>query len=255
MAGGGRSTHDACVAAVASMVANNWKDTSIHERIEFAKKEACLQASEVYNWPGSARAIQEWIDSARKKGMDEPGADKKSALNRIMALWLIDQFGGLESCTSLGRGILHYKDGHWVETGIDQRELEQMVLEGFHNIDVLRARGAVETALGILWKRDGSFGHTEAASHMVCTPQGTLDAATLTIERWSADHQLLHQARASFDPDATCPRYERHVRGMFNGDQEEIDMMEEFSAGPSCRTCLSIRRCSSWGRPASARAR
>ena len=222
-------THDTCVSAVASLVARGWTDTQIHERIEFATREACGRAQLEYDWPGSARAIQEWIHSARKKGMAETGASAgKASRNRILAGWLIEQFGGTEACLSLGRGILHYRDGRWVETGADPRELEQMVLEHGHHIDLLRARGAVETALGLLWRRDDQFGHTEAARSMVCTRGGTLDARTLTMERWSADHQLLHQVRAHYDPDAQCPRYERHVRGMFNDDQDKIDTLEEF---------------------------
>jgi hypothetical protein len=149
--GGGGTTHDTCVLAVASLVARGWTDTQIHERIEFAKEKACLRAGAAYDWPGSARTIQEWIDSARKKGMADTGARaRKASLNRILAGWLIEQFGGTEACLSLGRGILHYRDGRWVETGADPRELEQMVLEHVHHIDLLRARGAVETALGLL---------------------------------------------------------------------------------------------------------
>ena len=42
--------------AVASMVARDWRDTQIHERIEFARKEACVRAHMEYDWPGSSRA-------------------------------------------------------------------------------------------------------------------------------------------------------------------------------------------------------
>jgi hypothetical protein len=225
--GGGGNTHDTCVSAVASLVARGWTDTQIHERIEFATREACIRAGMPYDGPGFSRAIQKWIDSARKKGMDEEGP-KKMSPSRVWATWLIGQFGGPGQCVSLGHGILHYRDGHWVETGVDQRELEQMVLEHFHNIDAVKARGAVETALRVLWKSDAQFGHTEAARYRVCTRDGTLDARRLTLEPWSADHQLLHQARAHYDPGAQCPRYERHVQGMFNGVQTTINTMEEF---------------------------
>jgi len=48
------------------------------------------------------------------------------------------------------------------------------------------------------------------------------------MERWSADHQLLHQVRANYDPEAQCPRYEAFVKGLCGGDQTKIDVMEEF---------------------------
>lgn len=65
--GGGGNTHDTCVRAVSSMVARKWSDPAIHERIQRAKREACVQAGTEYRWPKSQKVIQEWIDSARAK--------------------------------------------------------------------------------------------------------------------------------------------------------------------------------------------
>ena len=226
--GGSGNTHDTCVAAVASLVARGWKDTHIHERIEFAKKEACLRAGMEYDWPGSARAIQEWLHSARQKGMDEAAVNKKSATARVMAAVYIEELGGEKACVSLGRGILRYRDGHWPETGVDPRELECVVMDQFAAIDVIAARRVIDTVVSLLHRKGEDFGNTEAARHMVCTPSGTLDARTLVMERWTPEHQLFHQVRADYQEDAMCPRYEQFLRGMFNGDQNNIDTLEEF---------------------------
>ena len=79
------------------MVAHKWKDTQIHERIEFAKREACIRANMTYDWPASSRAIQEWIDSARRRGWTR--RTRKGAAGRIAAAqWLIEQHGGHEQC-------------------------------------------------------------------------------------------------------------------------------------------------------------
>jgi P4 family phage/plasmid primase-like protien len=222
--GGGGNTHDTCVGAVASMVARGWKDTQIHERIEFAKEEACIRAGLPYDWPGSARAIQEWIDSARKKGMDEAQGDKKMAQDRVAALWLIEQYGGAESLRFLGK-MLQYRDGHWGESD-EPRMMERKILEHFTGFNALRARSAVDTATSLVW--DNNFGHSDHARFMVCTPEGTLDCRTLSIERHAPEHELLYSARAKYDPAATCSRYLSFVHAMLGGDQEKIALLEEY---------------------------
>lgn len=223
--GGGGNTHDTCVSAVASMVARNWKDTQIHERIEFAKKEACIKAGMAYDWPGSARTIQEWIDSARKKGMDESPADKKASQDRIAAAWLIEQYGGSDSCRYMGKNLLTYRDGYWADAD-EPRAMERKILEHFRGMNALRARSSVDTALSLVW--DSRFGHTEHGRFLVCTRDGTLDARSLRTERWNPEHELLFQAKAVYGPGVTCPRYESFIHGMLGGDQEKIDVLEEF---------------------------
>ena len=223
---GSGTAEETCVAAVASLVARGWRDTAIHERIEFAKKEACIRANMTYDWPGSARAIQEWIDSARRKGMDEAAAET-SATARVIAAVYIEELGK-DRAVSLGRGILRYQDGHWPETGTDPRELERVVMGQFAAIDVLAARRVIDTVVRLLHRKHEDFGNTKAARHMVCTPSGTLDARTLAMERWAPEHQLFHQVRADYQKDGTCPRYERFLSDMFNGDSAKIDTLEEF---------------------------
>ena len=68
--GGGGNTHDTCVAAVSSMVARQWLDSDIHERIIRAKREAAEVAGMGFDWPEAQKTIQEWIDSARDKKFD-----------------------------------------------------------------------------------------------------------------------------------------------------------------------------------------
>lgn len=67
---GGGNTHDTCVQAVSSMVARNWTDEDIQQRIQRAKREACDAAGMAYDWPNAEKTIQEWIDSARDKKFD-----------------------------------------------------------------------------------------------------------------------------------------------------------------------------------------
>ena len=222
--GGGGNTHDTCVSAVASMVARSWKDTQIHERIEFAKKEAAIRAGLTYDWPGSSRAIQEWIDSARKKGMDEQ--DDKVPQERAAAQWLIEQHGGHEQCRYIGgASLLKYSEGHW-DAGSETRDLTRMVLEHFDGFVAARAESSVKTAFGLTWS--SRFGHTDHSRYMVCTKEGTLNAKTLTVERHAPEHELLFQARANFSDTAGCPLYDRMMLDMLGGDQEKLSLVEEF---------------------------
>lgn len=76
--GGGGNTHDICLSAVSSMVARKWTDADIHERIARAKREACENAGEPYDWPHAEKVIQEWIDSSRDKKFDTTAKQRKN---------------------------------------------------------------------------------------------------------------------------------------------------------------------------------
>lgn len=79
--GGGGNTHDVCVRAVSSMVAREWTDEDIHQRVQRAKREACEAAGLPFNWPEAQKVIQEWIDSSRDKKFDTTA--KKAKIDEI----------------------------------------------------------------------------------------------------------------------------------------------------------------------------
>lgn len=68
--GGGGNTHDTCVEAVSSMVARQWREADIIDRIIRAKREAAEVAGLGFDWPEAQKTIQEWIDSAKDKKFD-----------------------------------------------------------------------------------------------------------------------------------------------------------------------------------------
>lgn len=78
--GGGGNTHDVCLAAVSSMVARQWTDIEIQTRIQRAKREACENAGDAYNWPEADKVIQEWIDSSRDKKFDTTAKSRKDEI-------------------------------------------------------------------------------------------------------------------------------------------------------------------------------
>ena len=65
--GGGGNTHDTCLAAVMAMVRRGWSDSTIHDRVYRAKREACEHAGAPLNWPDAQKTVQEWIESAKVK--------------------------------------------------------------------------------------------------------------------------------------------------------------------------------------------
>lgn len=83
--GGGGNTHDTCLSAVGSMVARQWTDQDIHERIHRAKREACEHAGMPYDWPEEQKVIQEWIDSARAKHFDKSARKPKRLSQGVVA--------------------------------------------------------------------------------------------------------------------------------------------------------------------------
>ncbi|MET0370700.1 MAG: phage/plasmid primase, P4 family [Sphingobium sp.] len=83
--GGGGNTHDTGLSAVASMVARQWSEEEIHERIHRAKREASERAGMPYNWPEGQKVIQGWIDSARDKKFDQSGRKSKRLSHGVVA--------------------------------------------------------------------------------------------------------------------------------------------------------------------------
>ena len=83
--GGGGNTHDTCVRAVSSMVARQWTDEEVHERVHRAKQEACEASGMPYSWPESQKVIQGWIDSARAKNFDTPKGNRQRLSHGVLA--------------------------------------------------------------------------------------------------------------------------------------------------------------------------
>lgn len=233
--GGGGNTHDTCVAAVAACVARGWSDSDIRDRIVRAKKEASARAGEKYNWPGADHAIQEWVVSARNKGMTGVAKTKKVPPERLMAEWALAILGGKENVICVNGQLRRYQDGHWPAIDIGG------VLRDMYTFDdVLREREA-KSALSILHTQseiDGlAFGRTpgleprdDPKMHRICLQNGTLNVRTGDLELWSPEHDLLHQISVEWNDEAECPLYDRVVLQTFNGLESAAEVWDEFCA-------------------------
>ncbi len=232
---GGGNTHDCCVAAVACMVARNWSDADIHSRIERAKLEACLRAGEEYSWPQSSRVIQEWIDSAREKGMTGRATNKKLPPERVMMNWALEELGGEDKVVCWRGQLRAYADGYWPEVSIAKLS-KQMYLVN----DMLKEREA-KAALNILhtMTQTDCFGYSpgyednprdDELRHRVCLMNGTFNMRTGILEKHEIEHQLMHRLTFSWDDNAACPTYERVLDETFAGDKEAEMLWDEFCA-------------------------
>ena len=231
---GGGNTHDTCLAAAAFLVARGWADPDIHTRIERAKREACERAGDKYNWPGSTKAIQGWIDSAREKGMSNRVSAKKIPPERMMADWLLDKCGGEEFVATVDGVMRRYKSGYWptVNVPILMREM-------YRDNPILKEREA-KSAVSIahtLTQRD-EFARTAGVKEpkndpkrqRVCLKNGSINLRTGTLEQHDPDHEILHQLDFDWDDEATCPTYERVIEETFDGDKQAIKLWDEYCA-------------------------
>ena len=227
----GGDTHDSCVEAVAWMVSRNWPDRKIHTRIERAKREACERAGDDYNWPGSERAIQEWIDSAREKGMTGSSGRKKMPKERVMAEWTIDELGGADNVATVEGVLRVYKDGYWPEVNlplIKKRMYEES--EILRKSDVNNALDIVHT----LCDRE-HFGYTagvdpkhDIKKKRICLMNGTLNIETMELEKHDRDHELLYQLPFEWEDDAECPEYQQFMNNSLGGNEKLIRLMNEW---------------------------
>ena len=221
--GGGGNTHDVCVTAVACMVSRGWDDNSIRDRIHRAKKEACERSDSKYEWPQANRTIQEWIDSAKTKGMDSKNV-KKVPPERLMAEWSLGYLGGKDVVKCVQSKLRQYKNGYWPEVNVP--ELIKTMYEFDQN---LRERDA-KAATSILHTMTNDLSFNESPQQKICLLNGTLNIRTGRLEQWSPDDELLHQLNFEWDDDARCPLYDKVIKQTFNQDRDTIWLWDEFCA-------------------------
>ena len=117
--GGGGDTHEICHRAVASMVARHWPDSETQARIQRAKQEACETAGMPYNWSAAEKTIQEWIDSSRKKGFDQPAKSAKPSHGDFANLVLSKHRATIRR-DKTRREWLTYNGKHWVDGATEE---------------------------------------------------------------------------------------------------------------------------------------
>lgn len=233
----GGNTHDSCVAAVGWMVSRSWPDYAIYRRIERAKAEACERNGGTYNWPSAARTIQEWINSAKAKGMEgsseKAKTPKKLPPERVMAAWAIEHLGGRDCLATVNGQLRKYSDGHWAKVDVDK-----LVREMYDEDDAIKEREAkaARSIVHTMLVRE-NFGKTPDLSpkddpvcQRICLQNGTINLRTGVLEPWSKEHELLHQLPIQWVDEGDCPLWDQLVRDAGGGEPKWKETLEEAMA-------------------------
>jgi putative DNA primase/helicase len=81
------------------------------------------------------------------------------------------------------------------------------------------------------------FGRTEGVEprddpkrQRICLLNGTLNLRSAELEEWSPSHELLHQIKVRWEPEAECPLYKSVVEFAFKEDPIAIETWDEYAA-------------------------
>jgi P4 family phage/plasmid primase-like protien len=229
---GGGNSHDACVAAVGSLVAKKWTDVDITARVQRAKREACERNGKAYHWPEEGRTIAEWIRSARDKGMAETG--RKIPMERLMATWALGYLGGPDLVKTENGVMRRYQDGHWPP--VTKETVRQKMFDQEPSLRNRESKDAIDV-LATITDVGERFGHSngmrpadDPKRQRVCLLNGTLNLRTGELESWDPRHEIRHQLPFEWQDEVGCPLYEQTVDLVFGGDKHSITVWDEFCA-------------------------
>lgn len=232
--GGGGNTHDTFVHASAFLVAHKVPDECIMARLIRAKREAVERAGEVYDWPEAEKVIKELIDSAKNKGM-EGSAVKASKIppERELANWLVEELGSVERVACVNGKLRQYKNGYWPTLSVDT--MEQKIYQEDPGCKKSEAENAVRIMHRLVLRQH--FGFTpgieprnDPMRQKLCLTNGTLDLLKGRLEPHDPAHELTHQIDVRWDPEATCPVFDKFIEETFAGDKQIINCVLEFFA-------------------------
>jgi P4 family phage/plasmid primase-like protien len=127
-----------------------------------------------------------------------------------------------------GAGFLQYNTGHWPrvpENAIDRvakRLLRPLVGSKGQVVPYLKN---VRRSLSLDVEQD-DFG---IGTGLICVENGTVDVRTGELLTHSPDHQLRFKLDITYQPDATCPIYDAHIRHTLRDDAEAMAVFDEFA--------------------------
>ena len=228
--GEGGDTHETCLRAVAAMVSLGWTDEQILRRVDRAKASACKRAGMDYHWPDAERVMQGWIDSARGKGYDEGAPEtaqptrsegkeprkKRPSVRpsvRDMADWSLAHLGGPEELWKYTGQLRRYRDGCWA--AVDEGALGHTLILEFPKSTDSEVSSAVST-LKLMIKEQPSKN-----ARAMCLLNGTYDLDSGILREWRKEDRLMVQLPITYDPEAPCPNYEKHIRRLFHQHRDE----------------------------------
>lgn len=231
--GGGGTTHDSCLTAVALMVSRDWPDEAIHRRINSAKRRACERAGDEYNWPDAEKTIQEWIDSARRKGMtgSSKGANKVSPEFKASGEF-ISMMGGEGMVKGVHGDIRVYEGGYWktwTKEAVMNTVLSARLVTSMSQLDATARMIYVRTYDDHFFDYGDDDPAEDPFRNRICFNNGTLNIMTNELEDHSPEHRLIHRLDIDWDPHAKCDAYEKFLGETFKDQEQHIKLWEEYA--------------------------
>jgi P4 family phage/plasmid primase-like protien len=231
--GGGGNTHEVSLQATALMVSREWPDHVIHRRVNYAKGQACERAGMPYDWPEAEKTIQEWIDSARRKGMtgSSKGATKISPEFKA-SMEFIAMMGGEGMVKGVHGEIRVYDSGYWKtwpREMIMNTMLQARLATGMNVLEQATKMVYVKSYDDKFFEYEDDDPGSDPFRNRICFSNGTLNMLTGELEEWNPEHRLIHKLDLDWDPMATCPAYDKFISDTFGGLSQHINLWEEFA--------------------------
>jgi putative DNA primase/helicase len=240
--GGGGNTHDTCVAAIASMVARQWTDEEMHERIQRGKREAAEASGLPYNWPEAERTIQGWIDTAREKGFANKKLKAKPSHGDLANL-VLAKHGAFIRRDKVRRDWGVYNGKFWEESATE--EIKTLVRQSLTDDQVFRSTiDGVEAVMR--YDRSIAVGADtwDAHKHYLNCPDGTYDLKTRERLDHDPAHFITRMTRVSPRFDYQDSLWLRALNMWFGSDAVEIHYVQTlfglFLTGETRDECVAM---------------
>lgn len=213
----GTGTHDAGLALTGELIRASATDDEI---------KAIFASLLPTDYSGnSLDELPEWIESARRKGFDQPETEA-TPRDEFIARLVEEELGQIV-CVE-GHGFLRYGQGHWQslpDSLIDQISKRYIVAGGGKQYASSLLQ-PVRKCLSLNTLRL-KFGEH---SGLICCNNGTLDVRTGELLEHSPDHELRYRLDIDYDPSAECPTYEKLINDTLMGNDGCIRLFDEFAA-------------------------
>jgi len=212
--GRGGTVDETILAASAIAVTRQWTDDQIIRRFTRAARE-CLERCgnpPGWDWQVFNKRLEGMVADARNKGFGTKVRKTGKAERRVaMTDILISQLGGMDGLWRDTNMLRKYEAGHWPQVPVEKLQYETIHLDPTW-IESGDAEVIIRTAL----MRSPSRDRIANQKHpRICLTNGTLDIKTGELIDWHPDHLLTSQLSYEWNPEATCPEYDRFLHMTF----------------------------------------
>jgi P4 family phage/plasmid primase-like protien len=167
--------------------------------------------------------LPEMIRSAREKGFTSGGELPR---DEAVALEVVEELKPLVFLE--GAGFLQYRAGHWPH--VPDNTVDRTAKDFLRSLvgpkgQVVPYLKNVRRCLSLNAEQE-DFG---LGTGLICVENGTVDVQSGELLPHAPEHQLRFKLGIAYDPDATCPVYDAHIRQTLRDDAEAVALFDEFA--------------------------